>query len=297
METSKLHRDVVAAVMALTAHGLDAEIVRPDGRASLLQTTAPDGTHLWIGAPEHLPEDEDESAAGWVANHRRDADDDFIDAPYFAWDDPDPEPMAAAVASYLTKLATRGGEPADAAPEARRGPASDVVAPGTRRTLDDLIAVVEQARRAALITPGNAENYRAGARWVLSALGDGELVDVDTIDAERAIAAFAAEQGERLSEATIRTYVSGFRQALSMFRLYVADPGTWYERAAASSGPPAWKPTRSGGLELKIPLPRKRTMLLRLPADFTTADVPLARSVLNAYLRELPRVLAEAERL
>ncbi|GAA2039282.1 hypothetical protein GCM10009839_46460 [Catenulispora yoronensis] len=100
------HPAVTAAIAALHAHGVSARVVSPDGRGYLLEiVTGTDGSHIWIGAPEFLPDMRwpEESGTGWVANHR-DAEDDFIDAPYYAWDNPDPEPMAAAVASYIAAL-------------------------------------------------------------------------------------------------------------------------------------------------------------------------------------------------
>jgi hypothetical protein len=97
------HPDVTAAIAALSGHGVRARVVRPDGRAYLLEIRSGDTSQIWIGAPEHLPEEPEDSASGWVANHL-DHENDFIAAPYYAWDNPDPEAMAAAVATYLAAL-------------------------------------------------------------------------------------------------------------------------------------------------------------------------------------------------
>jgi hypothetical protein len=93
----------------------------------------------------------------------------------------------------------------------------------------------ELDERPSLITVANVENYRAGARRVLSVLPEDEFVDVSAVDAEAAGAAFNAEHGKRLS-AAVRCYVNGFRRAVSLFRLYVANPDTWHERVESGSG-------------------------------------------------------------
>jgi hypothetical protein len=99
------HPTVTAAIAALAGHGVSARVVSPDGRGYLLEiVTDSDGHHIWIGAPEFLPEDpETEVATGWVANYL-DPQDDFLDAPYYAWDNPDAAPMATAVAAFITAL-------------------------------------------------------------------------------------------------------------------------------------------------------------------------------------------------
>ncbi|WP_194921922.1 hypothetical protein [Catenulispora rubra] len=99
------HPDVTGAITALAAQGVSARVVSPDGRGYFLEVaTGGDGHHIWIGAPDCLPEDpETEAATGWVANYL-DEQNDFIDAPYAAWDNPDPAPMAAAIAGFIAAL-------------------------------------------------------------------------------------------------------------------------------------------------------------------------------------------------
>lgn len=97
------HPAVTAAIAALAEQGVSARVVRPDGRAYLLEVALADESKIWIGAPEFLPDVRwpEESATGWVANHMTADENDFIDAPYYAWDNPDSQPMATAVAAYL----------------------------------------------------------------------------------------------------------------------------------------------------------------------------------------------------
>jgi hypothetical protein len=100
------HPAVTAAIAALAERGVSARVVRPDGRAYLLEIALPDESKIWIGAPEFLPDVRwpEESATGWVANHMTADENDFIDAPYYAWDNPDPDPMAEATAAYIAAL-------------------------------------------------------------------------------------------------------------------------------------------------------------------------------------------------
>jgi hypothetical protein len=99
------HPAVTAAITALAGHGVCARVVSPDSRGYLLEIVTDNvGSHIWIGAPEFLPEDpETEAATGWVANYR-DPEGDFLDAPYAAWDNPDPAPMATAIAAFIAAL-------------------------------------------------------------------------------------------------------------------------------------------------------------------------------------------------
>lgn len=103
-EEISAHPQVAAARAALTRHGITAIITAADsGGWHLAVPRYRDETVIIIGAPEDLPEDR-EPIPGWVINHIRRDGGDFIAAPYYAPENPDPAPMAAAVAAYIAAL-------------------------------------------------------------------------------------------------------------------------------------------------------------------------------------------------
>lgn len=100
-EEISAHPQVAAARAALARHGITAIITAADsGGWHLAVPRYREDTVVIIGAPEDLPED-GEPIPGWVINHIGRSDGEFIAAPYYADADPDPAPMAEALASYL----------------------------------------------------------------------------------------------------------------------------------------------------------------------------------------------------
>ncbi|WP_344667740.1 hypothetical protein [Catenulispora yoronensis] len=156
------------------------------------------------------------------------------------------------------------------------------------RTPADLLAFIDFAFRAGLLTQPSAVSYRLGARRILSALPAHATADLTTLNPEHAIAVFAAAEGEAITKATCAQYAGGFRKALILFRDYTADPGHWQAKAEQGTGAPGWSTADDGGQELTIPLPRQRTMRLHLPADVTANDTRLAKRLISSYLNELP---------
>lgn len=103
-EEISAHPQVAAAIAALTGHGVTAIITAADsGGWRLAVPRYGDDTVIIIGAPEDLPEDST-PISGWVINHIRRDDGEFIAAPYYAPKNCDPHPMAQALAAYLTTL-------------------------------------------------------------------------------------------------------------------------------------------------------------------------------------------------
>ncbi|HTJ72618.1 MAG TPA: hypothetical protein VL551_34085 [Actinospica sp.] len=165
----------------------------------------------------------------------------------------------------------------------RPGPVTD--APG-RRTAD-LLAFLDFAHRAGLLTQANAAAYRLGASRILSALPEHATDDVTRLNPEHAIAVFASANTASVSQTTCRQYAGSLRKALILFADYLADPERWHAKAAANSGAVGWNRAADGGLDLTIPLPRARAMRLHLPADVTENDARLARKLISSYLREI----------
>lgn len=100
MSPSDEHPAVTAAIAALAERGVSARVVCPDGRAYLLEVALSDDSKIWIGAPECLPGEPEDSVTEWAANHMTAEENDFIDAPYYA-EGSDPAPMAEAIAAYI----------------------------------------------------------------------------------------------------------------------------------------------------------------------------------------------------
>lgn len=165
----------------------------------------------------------------------------------------------------------------------RPGPTAQ--APG-RRTAD-LLAFLEFAHRAGLLTQANAAAYRLGASRILSALPDHATDDLTRLNPDHAIALFESANAGTVSKATCRQYAGSLRKALILFRDYLDDPERWRAKAAEKRGAVGWSNAADGGLDLTIPLPRARAMRLHLPPDVTENDARLARRIISSYLREI----------
>jgi hypothetical protein len=168
------------------------------------------------------------------------------------------------------------------------------VPPGNRGTVSpgretaDLLAFLDFACHAGLLSRSSTAAYRLGARRVLSALPEQATADLTVLLADRAIAVFNATCAKTISEATRRQYAASFRKALMLFRDYVKQPQRWHDKAAENGNTPGWTPTADGGVDLTIPLPRARAMRVHLPADVTANDARLAKRLISSYLNELP---------
>lgn len=165
----------------------------------------------------------------------------------------------------------------------RPGPMTQT--PGRRPA--DLLAFLEFASRAGLLTQPNGAAYRLGASRILSALPEHATGDLTRLNPDHAIALFESANTGSVSKATCRQYAGSFRKALTLFRDYLADPERWRAKAAENSGAVGWSTAADGGLDLTIPLPRARAMRLHLPPDVTENDARLARRIISSYLREL----------
>lgn len=93
-----IHPLAAQAIVALSGLGVTATLEPSDGRGVLLEVELPSGQRILIGAPDDIPT-ADEPLICWAANCVS-ADTEFLDDVYTA-DDPDPAPLAAAVAAYL----------------------------------------------------------------------------------------------------------------------------------------------------------------------------------------------------
>ncbi|WP_194913252.1 hypothetical protein [Catenulispora rubra] len=168
-------------------------------------------------------------------------------------------------------------------------PGPTTQAPG--RTTADLLAFLDRAFRAGLLTQPTAASYRLGANRVLSALPEHATADVTTLNADHAVAVFEDAEGQTISTATRRQYVASFRKALILFSSYIAEPERWHQAAPSEPGTglgPGWTPAHDGGQELTIPLPRHRSMRLHLPPGVTANDTRLAKRLISSYLNEIP---------
>ncbi|WP_194894134.1 hypothetical protein [Catenulispora pinisilvae] len=155
------------------------------------------------------------------------------------------------------------------------------------RETADLLAFLDFACHAGLLSSSSTAAYRLGARRILSALPEQATADLTVLLDDRAIAVFNATSGETISEATRRQYAASFRKALMLFRDYLKQPQRWHDKAAENGNAPGWTPTADGGVDLTIPLPRARAMRVHLPADVTANDARLAKRVLSSYLAEI----------
>ena len=165
-------------------------------------------------------------------------------------------------------------------------PPDPATTPPPGRGPADLLAFLDLAFRAGLLSQPTAAAYRLGSRRILSALPEHACADVTTLNPDRAIAVFAADQGQGLSEMTCRQYAAGFRKALILFANYLAAPERWRAKVAEFAAP-GWIPAADGGLDLTIPLPKHHAMRLHLPADVTANDTRLARRLISSYLAEI----------
>ena len=168
-------------------------------------------------------------------------------------------------------------------------PSPTTQAPG--RTTADLLAFLDDAFRAGLLTQPTAASYRLGANRVLSALPEHATADLTTLNPDYAIVVFEDAEGETISATTRRQYVGSFRKALILFSSYVAEPERWHQLAGTGSGTgsgPGWMAAADGSQELTIPLPRHRTMRLHLPPGVTANDTRLAKRLISSYLNEIP---------
>src|SRR5579872_5874613 len=163
----------------------------------------------------------------------------------------------------------------------------DTAEPPPGRVAPDLLAFLDFARRAGLLTEPTAASYRLGASRVLSALPEHATADLTTLNTDHAVAVFDAANAATVSKATRRQYAGAFRKALILFSSYLADPERWHAKAAANTNAHGWAPAADGGLDLTIPLPRHRAMRLHLPPDVTENDARLAKRLISSYLREL----------
>ena len=103
-EEYSAHPQVAAARAALAEYGIATTITAADGGGWILAVPRyRERTLILIGAPEDLPEN-GEPIPGWVVNHIQYDGGDFIAAPYYADENPDPIPMAEALAAYLATL-------------------------------------------------------------------------------------------------------------------------------------------------------------------------------------------------
>lgn len=162
----------------------------------------------------------------------------------------------------------------------RPGPATE--SSGARTA--DLLDFLDFARAAGLLTQSSAAAYRLGASRILSALPEHATEDLSVLNPDHAIAVFeAAEKSQSVSKATRRQYAGSFRKALHLFRSYLAEPERWHAKAEQGKAP-GWTPACDGGMDLEIPLPRKRSMRLHLPADLTANDARLIRRNVSSYL-------------
>lgn len=166
-------------------------------------------------------------------------------------------------------------------------PSPTLHAPG--RTTADLLDFLDFACRAGLLTQPTAASYRLGARRILASLPERSTADLTRLSVPDAIHVFTTCGGaDGLTEGTRRHYAASFRNAMILFRDYLANPGRWHAKAGQNLSAPGWTTAEDGGQELTIPLPRHRTMRLHLPADVTPNDTRLAKRLISSYLNELP---------
>jgi hypothetical protein len=159
----------------------------------------------------------------------------------------------------------------------------------------DLLAFLDFACHAGLLSHSSTAAYRLGTRRILSALPEQATADVTALHLERAIAVFNATDGKSICEATRRQYATSFRRAIALFRDYLLQPQRWHDKAAEKNPTPGWTPATDGGVDLTIPLPRARTMRVHLPADVTANDARLAKRFLNTYLAEITPTTTTSE--
>lgn len=157
----------------------------------------------------------------------------------------------------------------------------------------DLLAFLDFACRAGLLSRASTAAYRLGARRILSALPGQATEDLTALHLGHAIGVFNATDGKAVSEATRRQYAASLRKAVALFCDYIQKPQRWHDKAAENSQTQGWRPGADGGVDLTIPLPRDRTMRVHLPADVTANDARLAKRVLSTYLAELTPTSSE----
>jgi hypothetical protein len=126
------------------------------------------------------------------------------------------EAPAAVVVDETTvgELKEQAAKPAPSAPAKEAKPVT---------SYDKMIEVFQAAVARGEMGAGSLAGYKAGVRKVLSVLESGMATDITKVDVEMALAVFEAKTPTLLDQ-TRKTYAADFKRALTLYRLYLADP-------------------------------------------------------------------------
>lgn len=153
-------------------------------------------------------------------------------------------------------------------------------------------ALVEHWNWAAekgVMNKNTAAGLRTACTQVLSALDDGESVDIKSLDVEGAFVRFQNLKKKDFKPAVLETYKRRFRQAVTSYLAYLDDPAGWKPRtldrpaaAEKSNGgdrpidtgrPTKHEMPQAGLVEYPFPLREGQIARLILPRDLKMSEV------------------------
>lgn len=126
-------------------------------------------------------------------------------------------------AGELKEQAAKPAPTTEAKPQApaKTAPTAKAEAPDT--SYNRMIGVFAEAVAKKQMGAGSLAGYKAGVRAVLRVLETGMDTDLTKVDIEMALAVFEAKT-PTLIDQTRKTYAADFKRAVTLYRLYLADP-------------------------------------------------------------------------
>lgn len=157
----------------------------------------------------------------------------------------------------------------------------------------------EWAASKGVMNKNTAMSLRTACIQVLSVVDNWESIDVKNLDIEATLTRFQNLRSKQFKPQVLETYKRRFRQAVSSFLEYLADPGSWKpttRKAAAQTARTEREPSRiedhaaaSGGgvrsaglVEYPFPLREDQTVRLFLPRDLKRAEVKRLAAFMTA---------------